>query len=199
MTAAIQLGKFFPEKAKVNFPVTYTYSKQITKPEYDPLNTDIKLDQSLDNQETEAQRDSIRKMAVTQTTYKSLTLSNVRVGIASKTPMPYDPANFSFSLGYNETYEESPETQYAVDQNHAGSFNYVYSLNPKPVQPLKRVKFFKSNYLKLFRDFNFYYLPTQIAFGTTMNRHYEEVYRNYTYQIEKDTTFPFMTFDKDWT
>lgn len=200
MTAAIQLGKFFPEKAKVNFPVTYTYSKQITKPEYDPLNTDIKLDQSLDNQETEAQRDSIRKMAVTQTTYKSLTLSNVRVGIASKTPMPYDPANFSFSLGYNETYEESPETQYAVDQNHAGSFNYVYSLNPKPVEPLKRVKFFKSNYLKLFRDFNFYYLPTQIAFGTTMNRHYEEVQaRNYTYQIEKDTTFPFMTFDKDWT
>ncbi|HOI27112.1 MAG TPA: cell surface protein SprA [Paludibacteraceae bacterium] len=200
MSAAIQLGKFFPEKAKVNFPVTYTYSKQITRPEYDPLNTDIKLDQSLDNQDTEAKRDSVEEMAITQTTYKSLTFSNVRVGIASKTPMPYDPANFSFSLGYNETYEESPETQYSVNQNHTGSFNYVYSLNPKPVEPLKKAKIFKSNYMRLLREFNFYYLPTQIAFSTTMNRHYEEIQaRNYTYQIEKDTTFPFLTFDKDWT
>lgn len=200
MSAAIQLGKFFPDKAKVNLPISYTYSKQISKPEYDPLNTDIKLKKSLDNQESKSKRDSVEELAITQTTYKSVALSNVRVGITSKTPMPYDPANFSFSLGYNETYEESPETQYAVDRNHTGTFNYVYSLNPKPVEPLKNVKFLKSNYLKLFREFNFYYLPTQVAFSTTMNRHYEEVQgRNYTYAIEKDTSFPFMTFDKDWT
>ena len=200
MTAAIQLGKFFPEKAKVNFPVSYTYSKTIIKPEYDPLNSDVKLERSLDNQTTESRKDSIRDLAYTQKTYKSLTLSNVRVGIASKTPMPYDPANFSLSLGYNETSQEDPETSYAITQNHTGTLSYVYSLKPKPVEPLRKVKFFKSNYLKLFREFNFYYLPTQLAFSTSMNRHYEEVMaRDFSGEMTKDTFFPFMTFDKDWT
>lgn len=200
MTAAIQLGKFFPEKAKVNFPVSYTYSKTIIKPEYDPLNSDIKLDRSLDNQTTEAAKDSIRDLSYTQKTYKSLTLSNLRVGIASQTPMPYDPANFSLSLGYNETSQEDPETAYSIVQNHTGTLSYSYSLKPKPVEPLRKVKFLKSNYLKIFREFNFYYLPTQLAFSTSMNRHYEEVMsRDFSGEMKKDTFFPFMTFDKDWT
>lgn len=198
MSAAVQLGKFFPEKARVNLPVTYTYSKQIAKPEYDPLNTDIKLNESLDNQETKAKRDSVRNQSVTETTYKSLTLSNVRVGIASETPMPYDPANFSFSLGYNETYDINPETEYLKKQNYKGTFNYVYSVNPKPVEPFKRM--IKSDYLKIIRDFNFYYLPTQIAFSTTMNRYYSEMQmRNFSMPFDRDITFPFMTYDQDWT
>lgn len=200
MTAAIQLGKFFPEKAKVNFPVSYTYSKTIIKPEYDPLNSDIKLDRSLDNQPSESRKDSIRDLAYTTKTYKSLTLSNIRVGIASQTPMPYDPANFSLSLGYNETEQKDPETDYAITQNHTGSLSYVYSLKPKPVEPLRKVKLFKSNYLRIFREFNFYYLPTQLAFSTSMNRHYEEVMvRDFSGEMTRDTFFPFMTFDKDWT
>jgi cell surface protein SprA len=200
MSTAIQLGKFFPEKARVNLPVTYTYSKQISKPEYDPLNTDIKLDESLDNQDTKAQKDSVRSQSITETTYKSLTLSNVRVGIVSETPMPYDPANFSFSLGYNETYDVNPETEYLKKQTYRGTFNYVYSINPKPVEPFKRMKAFSSDYLKIIRDFNFYYLPTQIAFSTTMNRYYSEMQmRNFSMPLERDTTFPFMTYDQDWT
>jgi len=110
-STSVQLGKFFPDKARVNMPITYTYSKQISKPEYDPLNTDLKLDQTLANQDTKAQRDSIRNLSLDQTTFKSLTLSNVRVGIASNTPMPYDPANFSFSLAYSEVYNTRPEAE----------------------------------------------------------------------------------------
>ncbi len=198
ISTSIQLGKFFPEKAKVNLPVTYTYSKQISKPEYDPLNTDLKLDQTLDNQDTKEQRDSVKNLALDQTTYKSLTLSNVRVGIASKTPMPYDPANFSFSLGYSEVYNTRPEAEYDKTQNYKAAFNYVYSLNPKPVEPFRRMK--QSEYNKLIRDLNFYYLPTQIAFSTSMNRSYSELQlRSFNMPYVKDTTFPFMTYDKDWT
>lgn len=200
VSAAIQLGKFFPEKAKVNIPFSYTLSKQTSKPEYDPFNTDVKLSESLDNQSTKAKRDSIKELSVTETTYKSYTLSNVRVGITSKTPMPYDPANFSFSLGYNETYTTSPEVEYDKVQNYNGIFNYVYSINPKPVEPFKNIKFLKNKHLKLFRDFNFYYLPTQLSFSTSMVRTYSEIQmRDLTNSTRRDTTFPYLTFDKDFT
>lgn len=204
LSTAVQLGKFFPEKARVNMPFTYTYSKQISKPDYDPLNTDLKLDQVLDNQVSDEngtrkhKQDSIRNLSYDQTTYKSLALSNVRVGITSKNPMPYDPANFSFSVGYSEIYNTSPEVEYDKRQTYKGAFNYVYSLNPKPIEPFRRMK--QTEYNKLVRDFNFYYLPTQVAFGTSMNRYYNErQIRSYNMPFERDETFPFMTYDKDWT
>jgi cell surface protein SprA len=204
ISTSVQLGKFFPEKAKVNMPFTYSYSKTIIKPEYDPLNTDLELNQTLDNQESDAFRskkqkqDSIRNVSLDQTTYKSLALSNVRVGITSKTPMPYDPANFSFSLRYMEEYNTRPDAEYDKRQRYEGVFNYVYSLNPKPVEPFRKMK--QSQFTRLIRDFNFYYLPNQLAFSTSMNRNYQELQlRDFNMPLEKSPEFPFMTYDKDWT
>ena len=199
LAAAVQLGKFFPEKAKVNMPFSYTRTHQRTSPKYDPMNTDVELKKTLDNYDSDAIRDSIKEMSQTNKIYKSYALNNVRVGITSKKPMPYDPANFSFSLGYNKSEEINPETEYENIQNYKGMFNYVYSINPKPVEPFKKAKMFKSQHMKLFRDFNFYYVPKNIAFGTSMTRYYEEAQlRNYMQPIVKDTTFQYMTFDKNW-
>lgn len=199
ITAAVQLGKLFPEKAKVNLPFTYTRTHQRTSPKYDPMNTDTELEKTLDNFDLEREKDSIKAMSQTDKVYQSYTLNNVRVGITSKTPMPYDPANFSFSLGYNESVEKNPEVEYEKIKNYKGTFNYVYSINPKPVEPFKKVKFLKSNNWKLIRDFNFYYIPKNIAFSTSMTRYYEEIQsRNYNSPIMKDTTFQYMSYDKNW-
>lgn len=199
MSAAVQLGKFFPEKAKVNLPFSYTRTHQRTSPKYDPLNTDVELSKTLDNYESDAIKDSIKEMSQTNKIYKSYALNNVRVGITSKKPMPYDPANFSFSLGYNKSEEVNPDVEYERIQNYKGAFNYVYSISPKPVEPFKKIKAFKSPHMKLFRDFNFYYVPRNIAFGTSMIRYYEEAQmRNYTESIIKDTTFQYMSYDKNW-
>ncbi|MBR6103514.1 MAG: cell surface protein SprA [Paludibacteraceae bacterium] len=199
-SANVQLGKLFPEKAKVNLPFSYTLEKTVSKPKYDPLNSDLTLEESIENQTSERAKDSVRDMSVTTTTFHSYTLNNVRVGITSEKPMPYDPANFSFSLGYNETTEKSPEVQYDVTRNYNGLLNYSYNLNLKPVEPFKKAKLFKSNYLKLIREFNFNYLPNSYAFSTNMKRYYNEVQlRDYTTVIEHDTTFPYLAWDKDWT
>lgn len=199
LSAAVQLGKFFPEKAKVNLPFSYTRTHQRTSPKYDPMNTDVELSKTLANYDSDAIKDSIKEMSQTNKIYKSYALNNVRVGITSKKPMPYDPANFSFSLGYNKSEEVNPEVEYERIQNYKGTFNYVYSINPKPVEPFKKAKAFKSPHLKLFRDFNFYYVPRNISFGTSMMRYYEEVQmRNYMEPIVKDTTFQYMSYDKNW-
>ena len=199
-SAAMQMGKLFPEKAKVNMPITYTFTKNVSKPKYDPLNSDLTLDETLDNQANEHDRDSVRDMSQTSTTYRSITITNVRVGIQSSKPMPYDPANFSFSLGYNETKKKDPETVYDNTYNYNGTVNYNYTLNPKPVEPLKKVKFLKNKNFAFFRDFNFYYLPKSISLSSTMQRYYNEVLtRDFTASYVADTSFPYMSWDKDFT
>lgn len=201
IAASVQLGKFFPEKAKVNMPFSYTRTHQRTSPKYDPMNTDVELSKTLSNYDSDAIKDSIKQMSQTNKVYKSYALNNVRVGITSKKPMPYDPANFSFSLGYNKSEEVNPEIEYENIQNYKGTFNYVYSINPKPVEPFKKSKSkaLKSQHMKLIRDFGFYYAPRNISFGTSMIRYYEESQmRNYTEPIIKDTTFQYMSYDKNW-
>ena len=200
LAASLQLGKLFPEKAKVNMPISYTLTSSMSKPEYDPMNSDLKLDETLNNQTTKHARDSIKNMSLTTTKYQSVTLSNVRVGIVSEKPMPYDPGNFSFSLGYNETTDKDPDTKYNITKNYNGTLNYNYTTNPKPVEPFKKVKAFKSNSLKLLREFNFYYYPQSYSFSTNMKRYYNEIQlRDFSVDYTKDTSFPYMSWDKDFT
>ena len=97
VATSIELGKLFPEKAKVSIPFYYAYSKETTTPEYDPLNEDIKLSDALDAVETQAEKDSIKSYSLDQTTIKSVSFNNVKVDIRSKNPMPYDPANFGLN------------------------------------------------------------------------------------------------------
>ena len=51
----------------------------------------------------------------------------------------------------------------------------------------------------MIKDFNFYYAPKNISFSTSMNRYYEETQtRNYNSPIVHDTTFQYMSYDKNW-
>ena len=79
VATSIELGKLFPEKAKVSIPFYYAYSKETTTPEYDPLNEDIKLSDALDAVETQAEKDSIKSYSLDQTTIKSVSFNNVKV------------------------------------------------------------------------------------------------------------------------
>ena len=98
VTTSVELGKFFPDKAKVSIPVYYSVSKERHTPRYNPLDTDMELKEALDATASKQERDSIEDIAVTRTTQTNFSVSNARIGIATKGhPMPYDPANFSFS------------------------------------------------------------------------------------------------------
>ena len=81
VTANFELGKFFPDKAKVSAPLYYSITKEEKSPKYNPLDTDMKLSDALDAAESKSARDSIRSIAVTKSTNTNFSLSNVRVGI----------------------------------------------------------------------------------------------------------------------
>ncbi|MDL2304927.1 cell surface protein SprA [Bacteroides sp. OttesenSCG-928-D19] len=173
-TTNFELGRFLPAKAKVSAPIYFSYSKERVSPKYNPLDKDILLKDALNTLETKQEKDSLRSIAEEVVTYKNFSLSNMKVNIASKNPMPYDPANFSFSYSYTQKYNEGNTTQYEDERDWRGSMSYNYSPVIKPWEPFKKMKS-KSAWLKFVREFNLNWLPQNIAFNTDMSRHYYEL------------------------
>lgn len=169
VSAALEAGRLFPEKAKLQIPLYASYSNETLAPDFDPLDTDVKLSESLQNYETKEARDSIKQMANTVHESTSFSVSNMKVDIHSKKQnMFYDPANFSISASYNEQKQHSPEIEQDLSKDYKGSFNYSYSFNPKPWEPFKNVE--KVKKVKFLSELNFYYLPQSWAFNTNMHR-----------------------------
>ena len=175
VTASIELGRFFSDKAKVSAPLYYSVTKEETRPKYNPLDTDLTLDEALDAATNKQERDSIERIAVTRTTNTNLSLSNVRVGIRSrKAPMPYDPANFSFSYSHSHRQTSGETTVYEKEDQWRGAFNYVYEPVVKPWVPFRKIKG-RSQWAQYPRQLGVNWLPQSISFNTEMLRNYYEL------------------------
>ena len=175
-TANVELGKFFPDKAKVTAPLYYSVTKEETRPKYNPLDTDMLLDDALESTTDSHERDSIESIAVTKTTNTNFSLSNVRFGIQTKRhPMPYDPANFSFSYSHSHSHSSGETTVYEKEDNWRGSLNYSYTPVYKPLEPFKKLIKSKSKWFTILKSFGLNWLPQNITFNTEMTRNYYEL------------------------
>ena len=172
MTTTVELGKLFPDKMKVTAPLYYSITKENTKPKYNPLDTDMELDDALDAA-TSQERDSIESIAVTKTTTTNLSLSNVRFGIKTKRhPMPYDPGNFSFSYSHSHRHTSGETTVYENEDQWRGSLNYSYTPVYKSWEPFKKSK---SKWMALPKAFGLNWLPQNISFNSELMRNYYEL------------------------
>ena len=175
LTTTLELGKLFPDKMKVTAPLYYSVTKEITKPKYNPLDTDMNLDDALDAAVDSHERDSIENIAVTKSTTTNFSLSNVRFGIKTKRhPMPYDPANFSFSYSHSHRHTSGSTTVYENDDQWRGSLNYSYTPVYKPWEPFKKSKS-KSKWMALPKAFGLNWLPQNISFNSELSRSYYEL------------------------
>lgn len=175
VTTSVELGKFFPDKAKVSIPLYYSVTKEQTRPKYNPLDTDMLLSDALDAAATKQEKDSIESIAVTKTTNTNLSISNARVGIQTKRhPMPYDPANFAFSYSHSHKYTSGETTVYENEDNWRGAVNYSWTPVYKSFEPFKGIKN-KSKWLDILKRFGLNWLPQNVAFNSELNRSYYEL------------------------
>ena len=175
VTTSLEMGKFFPDKAKVSIPLYYSVTKEKTTPKYNPLDTDMELKDALDAAGSKHERDSIENIAATKITQTNFSISNARVGIATKRhPMPYDPANFSFTYSHQHQYTTGETTMYERKDNWRGALDYSWSPVYKAWEPFKRLKN-KSKWLDILKRFGLNWLPQNIAFNTEMTRDYYEL------------------------
>ncbi|MBE6346404.1 MAG: cell surface protein SprA [Lentimicrobiaceae bacterium] len=176
VSADIDLGKFMKqEKTGITVPIHYDQNQTTITPEYNPFDPDVKFKDALNNVETKEGRDSLKfaaKDVVKQTNFNITNLRKTRVG--KKKPHFWDIENFNASYAYRKQEQRDSDIEYAIDKSHRGGINYTYSTNPKNVQPFAKAKWASSQYLKLIKDFNFYYLPKSFSFSTEMYRQYQE-------------------------
>ena len=176
VTTNFDLGRFFPEALKITMPLYYSASREKVSPLYSPFDTDLHLDDMLDTYSDLEERDSLASIANEVTTSKNFSLSNIRMNITSKTPMPYDPANFTFGFSHS-TKDNGGNT---IDYEHRLTWKaqaaYTYATPLKPIEPFKKLlENHKSKWLDIFRSFTLNPLPQSIAFTTDMDRQYYEL------------------------
>lgn len=177
LAMSFNLGRLVPKENLLNLPVSYSVSSQVNTPKYDPLNEDLLLKDVLQAAETQAEKDSIRNYSQTLKNYRSFTVSNAKLNLKSKTPLPIDPANFSFNYSFNETFERDATTEYEVTRNYQAGMSYGYSSPLKAFEPFAKssAEWLKSPWMKTIKDFSLTYIPNSITFGTNLNRYYYEL------------------------
>ena len=196
VSAALEAGRLFPEQAKIQMPLYVSYSNETIKPDYDPLDTDVKLSETLSTYDTKEERDSIKLMTNTVHESTSFSISSMKVNIHSKKKdMFYDPANFTISASYNKQSEHTPEMETNFTTDHKGSFQYAYNFNPKPWEPFSKVE--KVQKVKFLKEMNFYYLPQSWSFNTNMHRTFSHMKMRDLAGASSDAMD--LTFSKDFT
>ncbi len=198
LSSNLELGKFFPEKAGIRIPVYMGYSENRIRPQYDPLDPDIELNESLDNASSRAERDSILNLAEQYTRRRTLTVSNAGTTKRGEKPHAWDPANVSVSYAFNELYNTATRTEVDVERTYRGGIAYDFDARPKNFTPFQKSGLFSSPLFRLIKDFNIYLFPKHITLRTDLYRYYNEVK---TRNINNPDLLiaPVFTKDFQWT
>lgn len=166
----LQLGNFFKEESGIRIPFYAQYSEQVSTPEFDPYDLDVKLKDKLDDAETDEEKDVIKEQAQERTVLKSYNFTNVRKErTGNKTPMPWDVENLSASYAYSEMDRTTPIIEVENEKSYTGELAYDYGLRPLYIFPFKKL-IKKGRYLQIIKDINLNPIPNAYTFNTVVNR-----------------------------
>ncbi|QES90123.1 cell surface protein SprA [Rhizosphaericola mali] len=167
----LDLGKLFPQKLGFTIPTYASITRTVYTPKYDPFDQDVLYKTKLAMAKTKAERDSIKNVALDQSTTKTLNFTNVRFARpGNKTPQLWDLSNFDFSYSYTSIRQSNPTiAKNAITRQHGG-FGYTFNGREHYVEPFKKLFAKKSPWLGLFRDFNFNPVPSLLSFRVNVDR-----------------------------
>ena len=193
ITTSTNLGRFMPEKSKISVPVYYSYTKEKTSPKYSPYDTDLLLDDVIESYPEGHARDSIKSITQDVRESHNFSISNAKINISSEKPMPYDPANFSFSYSKSVSDRSNSTTEYEHDDNWKASVDYSYSPSVPGWQPFIGMKY-DARWFSVIKDTKINFLPQNVSFNTGLQRSYHELQER---DLESDEGIP-VTFSQQF-
>ncbi len=172
----VNLGQLLPNKWGIQLPFNYAIGEEVITPQYDPEFKDIELETRIDNAATQEEKDQIEGQSIDYTRRKSINFIGVRKDrTGDKKPKFYDIENITLSYSYNQTDHKDFEIEQSRDQNVRAGAVYNHSFQPKPVEPFKKNdSLFTGKYWKALKDFNFNYLPSNIAVSSNITRQFNQ-------------------------
>ncbi|WP_235861257.1 T9SS outer membrane translocon Sov/SprA [Pontibacter flavimaris] len=178
VSANMVLDKFLPEQWGVKVPMTVQYGVTSAQPQYDPLDKDMPLEQSLTKFNEDDAREEYKQKVITRETRRSISLLNVRKERTNPEAKAriYDIENFAVSYSYSERMFSDIETDRDYTKTYTGGLAYTFDNTPRSYQPFANSEKLNSPYLRLIKDFNFSLLPSRFSFRADLNRFYNETY-----------------------
>jgi len=179
LNATVAAEKFLPSQLRLKVPVLVQVGRQTITPQYDPLDPDTKLEQSLQKFKNNADPNAAtayKNLVVDRTTTRSISVLNVRKDRAptqTKTH-PWDVENLAVSYAITERLHTDINTQRDYTQSYTAALAYAYQTTPRNYTPLASWKALDNPYLKVFQQVNFTPLPTRFSFRTDLDRRYNE-------------------------
>ncbi len=173
----INLGQLLPKKWGIQLPFNYGQSEELITPEYDQQYKDVSLQSRLDAAETNEERDIIKEQSESYTKRTSVNFIGVKKNRTNEEQKPrfYDVENLTLNYSFNQTEHRDYEIENALDQNVRVGANYNFNFNPIKIEPFKKNdSLFKSQYLKLLKDFNFNILPTSFSLNADIIRQFNK-------------------------
>ncbi|WP_223651330.1 cell surface protein SprA [Hymenobacter psoromatis] len=176
LNATVAAEKFLPPQAHLRVPVLVQVGRQTITPQYDPLDPDTKLEQSLLKFKDPNAAAAYKNLVVDRTTTRSISVLNLRKERAptqTKTH-PWDIENVAVSYAITERLHTDINTQRDYTQSYTAALAYTYQTTPRNYTPLASVKALDNPYLKIFQQLNFTPLPSRFSFRTDIDRRYNE-------------------------
>ncbi len=193
-------GKLLPNNLRLSIPIYAGYNKTILTPKYDPYDQDVLYKYKIAN--AGDKRDSIRDVAVDETTIKTINFTNVRIMPGTNKVKLWSLSNFDLSYSYTLFQQTNPLIRLNRVEKQRAGLGYTYSTTPKYIEPFKNLIRNKSPWFALARDFNFNPKPSLLSFRADINRQFgsftPRIVNTYDSKVEKvDTSYDkFFTFDR---
>jgi cell surface protein SprA len=195
VSSSLNLGKFFPDKWNIRLPMYGGISETRITPQFNPLDPDILLRPIIGNKDLDkAYRDSLKETTLDVTKRRSINFTNVKKdkGKNATKSHIYDIENFSATYSYSEVFKHNINIEYNMQKTIRTGLTYGFQTQPKNIKFFgkSKSKLLNNKWFALIKEMNFYYMPSQIAFTTDINRNYNEVKnRNITNDAFTQTFF----------
>lgn len=174
----LSLGKLMPRSWGVQLPFFIGHSENISNPKYNPYDLDVNYNDQISAAQSQAQKDSLKKVAQDFTSITSFNMNNVRVlgnpDKQSKKVMPWSLKNFDLSYSYNRQFKRNPLIEGDNLTTHHLGLGYSYSVRSKEITPFKSLIKSRSKWYALIKDFNFKPLPSSVSVRNELNRTMDE-------------------------
>ena len=178
LNLTVAADKLLPAQLGLRVPVLLQLGHESRAPQYDPLDPDTKLRQSLEKFGNDnEQRAAYQKEVTDRTTSRSISVLNVRKERnpeSKRLPKPWDVENLAVSYSLTERQHTDIRTERDYTRAYTGALAYVYQTTPKNYAPLAGIKALDNPYLKIFQEVNFTPLPSRFSFRADIDRRYNE-------------------------
>ena len=169
-STSLNVGKLFPSRMSFSIPVYASINRTVFTPKYDPYDQDVLYKTKMAMAGSKAAKDSIRRVALDQSTTKMFNFSNVRFGRMTGRPKLWSLSNFDFSYAYSSIVQSSPTVQGNNISRYQGGFGYTFNGQDHYYYPFKKLFKNKSPWLGLLRDFNVNPVPSLMSFRMNVDR-----------------------------